>query len=478
MTRAPRASRAHLWQLGAVELAALVRAGAVSSREAVQSCLARMDAVNPHLNAVGLPLAEEALAQADRADAAARRGDPLGPLHGVPVTTKVNTDQRGCPTDNGVPAYKALKAEADSPVVANLRRAGAIVVGRTNTPCYSMRWFTDNELHGRTLSPWNAGITPGGSSGGAAAAVASGIGPIAQGNDIAGSVRYPSYCCGLFGLRPSYGRVPAYNPTATAPPAIASQLMAVQGPLARTVADLRVAFEAMAVPDARDPRGVPIGAFPLPARPIRVAVVARPGGAPAHPAVAEAVGRAGRALAAAGYAVEETEPPGFKEAADLWQKLAMPDTIARLEPMVAASGDAGIRRSLGLWRAVFPERDPQACLDALGDRYRLLRLWQEFLERVPIVVAPVSLAPPFAVGTDVRDREATARLIAAQAPLLTVSVLGLPSIAAPTGLHDAVPIGVQVIAGPCREDLCFDAAAVLEAHFPMPTPIDPVLGGA
>ncbi len=463
----------HLWQLGAVELSALLRAGAVSAREVVESTLSRLAQVNPQLNAVVLPLADEALAEADRADAARRSGGPLGPLHGVPVTTKVNTDQRGCPTDNGVPAYKALVAEADSPVIANLRRAGAIVVGRTNTPCYSMRWFTDNELHGRTLSPWDPGITPGGSSGGAGAAVASGIGPIGQGNDIAGSVRYPAYCCGVFGLRPSYGRVPSWNPTATAPPAIASQLMAVQGPLARSVADLRLAFEAMAVPDPRDPRAVPIGAFPRPARPVRVALAPRPGGAEVHPAVADAVSRAGRALAAAGYAVEEIEPPAFAEAAALWQPLAMPDTIARLEPLVAANGDAAIRHSLGLWREVFPVREAAACLDALAERWRLLRLWQEFFDRVPVVVAPVSKAPPFAVGTDVRDRETTARLIDAQGPLLAVSVLGLPAISAPTGLHDGVPVGVQVIAGPCREDLCFDAAAVIEAHCPVATPIDP-----
>ena len=462
-----------LWRLGAVELTAAIRAGAVSCREAVQSTLARLEQVNPRLNAVVLALAESALAEADRADAAVRRGEPLGVLHGVPVTTKVNTDQRGCPTDNGVAAYKGLVPDADSPVVANLRRAGAIVIGRTNTPCYSMRWFTDNDLHGRTLSPWDPRITPGGSSGGAAAAVASGIGPIAQGNDIAGSVRYPAYCCGIVGLRPSYGRVPSYNPTATAPPAIASQLMAVQGPLARTIADLRLGFAAMAVADARDPRGVPIGEGPAPVRPIRVALMAQPAGATTHPAVAEAVGRAGRALAAAGYAVEELEPPAFLEAAALWQKLAMPDTIARLEPLVAANGDGQIRRSLGLWREVFPERDPQICLDALAERFRLARLWQEFFDRVPIAVTPISLVPPMEVGIDVRDRETTARVIAAQAPLLSVSVLGLPAISVPTGLHEGVPIGVQVIAGPCREDLCFDAAAVIEAHHPLPTPIDP-----
>jgi amidase len=338
-----------------------------------------------------------------------------------------------------------------------------------------MRWFTDNELHGRTLSPWNPRITPGGSSGGAGAAVATGIGPIAQGNDIAGSVRYPAYCCGVFGLRPSYGRVPSYNPSAAGtPPAIASQLMAVQGPLARNVADLRLAFEAMAVADPRDPRGVPIGVGPRPVRPIRVALVPRPGGGHVHPAVASAIDRAGRALASAGYAVEEIEPPGFTEAARLWQSLAMPDTIARLEPLVAAHGDAAIRHSLGLWRAVFPDRDPAVCLEALARRWRLARLWQEFFDRVPIVVAPVSLEPPFAIGTDVRDRDTTARLIEAQTPMLAVSVLGLPAIAAPIGMHDGVPVGVQIVGGPCREDLCFDAAAIVEAHYPMPTPIDPV----
>jgi amidase len=259
--------------------------------------------------------------------------------------------------------------------------------------------------HAVRQCPWDLRITPGGSSGGAGAAVATGIGAIAQGNDIAGSVRYPAYCCGVFGLRPSYGRVPSYNPTAAAPPAIASQLMAVQGPLARSVADLRLAFTAMAVPDPRDPRGVPIGVGPRPASPIRVALVPRPGGVDVHPAVADAVSQAGRARSAAGYDVEETEPPGFMEAAHLWQSLAMPDTIARLEPLVAASGDAAIKLSLGLWREVFPVRDPNVCLEALAQRWRLAKLWQEFFDRVPILVAPISRALPFEVGTDVRDRE-------------------------------------------------------------------------
>jgi amidase len=163
-----------LWQLDATDLARLIRTGRASAREAVQSCLSRMDAVNPALNAVVRRMDDEALAAADAADAARARGEALGPLHGVPVTTKVNVDQKGHPTDNGVVAYKDLIATEDSPVVANLRHAGAILIGRTNAPAFSMRIFTDNALHGRTLNPLDPAITPGGSSGGAGAAVAVG----------------------------------------------------------------------------------------------------------------------------------------------------------------------------------------------------------------------------------------------------------------------------------------------------------------
>ena len=155
-----------LWRLDATELARLIRLGRVSSRAATQSCLSRLHAVNPAINAVVRVLEEEALAAADAADAARARGDALGPLHGVPVTVKANTDQAGCPTDNGVVAFRDAIATEDSPVVANLKRAGAIIIGRTNTPAFSMRIFADNALHGRTLNPRDPSISAGGSSGG------------------------------------------------------------------------------------------------------------------------------------------------------------------------------------------------------------------------------------------------------------------------------------------------------------------------
>ncbi|MGE0718727.1 MAG: amidase family protein [Alphaproteobacteria bacterium] len=462
------------WRRDAVELAWLIRSRQITAREAVQSCLDRLAAVNPKLNAVVLTLADEALATADAADAAVMRGDATGPLHGVPVTTKVNTDQKGCPTDNGIVAFKALMATEDSPVVANLRKAGAVVFGRTNTPGFSMRWFTDNDLHGLTRNPWRADVTAGGSSGGAGAAVAAGIGPISQGNDIAGSIRYPAYCNGVVGIRPTFGRIPSWNGTSKGTRPISSQLMAVNGPLARRVRDLRIAFKALSVGDPRDPRWVDV-AFDGPpvARPIRVAMAVDPAGRGIHPAVADGIRRAARALEEAGYRVEEAEPPRFGEAADLWAQIGMDDVIASLVPAVEQYGDAGIRRGLDLWRGQGAGGDLERFRQALATREQILGQWQMFMEERPLVLAPVSAEPPFAHDLDLVDEATTARIFTAQRGQLAISVLGLPGVSVPTGLHEGIPVGVQVIGGRYREDLCLDAAEIIEARCGLPTPIDP-----
>jgi amidase len=298
-----------IWAWDALDIAAAIRLGTVSAREATAAALARLEALNPALNAVVEPLPEAALAAAAAVDAARARGEALAPLAGVPVTVKVNVDAKGRATSNGVVAFKDLIAPDDSPVVANLRAAGAVIIGRTNTPAFSWRWFTENDLYGQTRNPWSAAHTPGGSSGGAAAAVAAGIGAIAHGNDIGGSVRYPAYACGVAGLRPSAGRIAAFNPSAAAERPLSSQLLSTQGPLARRVRDLRPALAAMAGPDARDPWQVPMPPTgPAPARPIRAALCLDPAGTGVDPAVAAAVEAAGRALAAAGYAVEEAAP--------------------------------------------------------------------------------------------------------------------------------------------------------------------------
>jgi len=194
-------SKEQLWRWQACDLAHAIRTRQISAREAVTSCLDRLEQANPAINAVVDLLADEALLAADRADKAVAAGEALGPLHGVPVTYKINMDYAGRPTTNGIVAFKDNVAKADNPAIANWRRAGAIGIGRTNVPPFSARFFTANALHGRTLNPWNPRITPGGSTGGGAAAVAAGIGPLAHGSDRAGSIRYPAYACGI--LRPA-----------------------------------------------------------------------------------------------------------------------------------------------------------------------------------------------------------------------------------------------------------------------------------
>jgi amidase len=463
-----------LWRLDATELARLIRLGQASSREAVASCLARMDAVNGRLNAVVRRMDEEALAAADAADRARTAGAALGALHGVPVTIKVNTDQKGHPTDNGVVAFKELIASEDAPVVANLRAAGAVIIGRTNTPAFSMRAFSENDLHGRTYNPRDPAITPGGSSGGAGAAVAAGIGPIGHGNDIAGSVRTPAYCCGVVGLRVGLGRIPSFNPSAKVARPIGSQLMATQGPLTRTVRDARLALSVMARGDPRDTRWVdaPLSGPPV-ARPIRVALVPEVPGGTTAPAEAEAVRRAGRHLAAAGYAVEERLPPDLEEVVRVWHVLGSNDLLPVLAPSVEQYGDEPARVSMREWLALKPRsQDPGAVSGALAQRDLLLWRWLEFLADCPLVVLPALCDLPPRWGEDL-TREGHARLLDSVRVSLIAPLLGLAGLAVPVGTHGALRTGVQITPGRFREDLALDAGEVIEAAEGVVAPIDP-----
>ncbi|MDM0046497.1 amidase family protein [Variovorax dokdonensis] len=468
---------AELWKWDAVDLAPAIRHRAVSSREVVTACLRRMSEVNPAINAVVVDMSEQALAEADAADAAVARGDVLGALHGVPVTIKINVDQIGQATSNGVVAFKDVIAAEDSPVVSNLRKAGAVFLGRTNTPAFSSRWFTDNDLHGRTLNPWSAAHTPGGSSGGASAAVAAGIAPIAHGNDLAGSIRYPAYCAGVAGIRPSFGRVAAYLPTAFGKPerTMSTQMMSVQGPLARRVADLRLALGVMAQADARDPWWVPA---PLQgealAHPLRVAMAVDPSGCGVHPDVAQAMRDAARYLQEAGYIVEEVELPAFNAIADAWQLLARAEAPLSLLPNVQAHGDSGIKKAVHWHLGDHPVPTAQEYMNTLAQRTGWIRQWSMFMQRYPLVLCPTSLQPPFPQGMDTESKASLESILAAQAPSFVVPMLGLPSTAVPTGIGaSGLPTGVQIIGQRFREDMTLDAAQVIEARAPMQTPINP-----
>jgi amidase len=467
-----------LWRLDAVELAGLIRAGKVSAREAVEAHLARLDAVNPRLNAVVKPfLHEQALDEADAADRARLAGTELGILHGLPITTKINADQAGLPTDGGVPKLKDFIAPEDSAQVGNLRKAGAIVIGRTNAPAFSMRGMTDNALHGLTLNPWDASVTCGGSSGGAGASMAAGIGVIAHGNDIGGSVRWPAYCNGIVGLRPSFGRVPSYNPTATAHRRMSGQLMAVQGPLTRSVRDARLALKAMAVRDHRDPwwTPAPLDGPPLP-QPIRVALVTEVEGIEIDPATVAAVREAGACLAAAGYQVEERTPPQLTRVEELWHPIGLPDLNLSLRPVAKEGGDPGIETFVEAWFTIKSDVDltgVDSYLNALAERDTILREWNEFMETWPIIIMPSCAEVALPVGVDIESQDGAQRLLDALRFQLVLPVLGLPGLAVPTTPAGHLPMGVQIVSRRYREDLCLAAGEVIETHLGRFTPIDP-----
>ena len=471
-----------LWRWTAEELVRGIRTRAISSREATESCLARLDEVNPRINAVVDPLADEALATADRADDAIRRGEAPGVLHGVPVTVKINVDYAGRATTNGVTAFANMAAEEDSISVANLRKAGAVILGRTNVPGFSTRYFTDNDLHGRTLNPWDAGRTPGGSSGGAAAAVASGIGPIGHGNDRAGSVRYPAYACGVAGLRPSLGRVPDFNPSAAEERGISSQMANVQGPLARSVGDIRLGLEALAAPDPRDPWSVPVplGAGGAAGR-SRAAILSSLPGADADPAVTEAVRKAGGWLEDAGHDVEEAAPPRLDEASGLFWPILMAEERAATAAERAASssgieryGDEAVKRARASVRAYAGDLDYETYVRALASRTTMLREWYAFFERYPILVMPISWQRPYPIDHDQKGDDAVREMLDAHRPMLAISLLGLPGLSVPVSLADGVPVGVQIASARFGEERLLAAGEVIEARAAMATPIDPI----
>lgn len=461
-----------LWRLSASGLAARIKAREVSAREAAIAALERLAAVNPMINAVVDYRPEDVLAQAEEIDAAISRGEAPGLLAGVPVTVKVNVDQAGYATTNGVTLQRDLIAKSNSPVVANLRKAGAVILGRTNTPAFSYRWFTSNVLHGTTRNPRNPSLTPGGSSGGAAAAVAAGIGHLAHGTDIAGSIRYPAYACGVHGLRPTPGRIPAYN--ASLPErGIGPQLTAVSGPIGRTLQDIRIGLAAMSAADPRDPWWVPA---PLegPGSPRVAALCTRPDGLDTSPEVVAALHDAAQRLREAGWRVDEIDnTPPLEEPAELQIGLWLSDGFASMEAAAAKENDSGAITALAGQKARAQSMDFASFSQSLARRATLLRMWQQFLTDYPVVLLPVSAELPFADGLDLQGDAAYARVWAAQMTQVGLPFLGLPGLTVSTGMVGESPVGVQIVAGRYREDLCLLAGEAIERGGVPPAPIDP-----
>jgi amidase len=453
------------WKLSAVELAKGIRRRDYSCTEVITNVLERIHARNPELNAITVDCGAEALFEAERADARIRRGDVLGDLHGIPVTIKENVDQEGKATSNGIPAFADVIARADAPVVANLRRAGAIIVGRTNTPELSMRVTTDNPLRGRTLNPWDPDATPGGSSGGAGAGAAAGFGPIHHGNDIGGSLRFPSFACGVTTVKPTQGRIPAFNSTAVAERGMLAQLMSVQGAICREVRDVRLATRIMAHNDPRDPWWVPapFDTWPLAARP-RIALTRESHGYVMHPDIDAAITRAADCLRNAGYTVEEVETPSILEPAESWFSVAVYEIKMTLDPIARQHGSKTLQTIFDWYYTLGRLVDADGYRTAIADRTRMTRAWSVFLDRYPLVLCPFLMRPTFSWDYDAQSQANVHDLFRAAIYSVGVNYLGLPAGVVPAGRAAGLPCGVQIIGRRFREDLILDAMEAIESR--------------
>ncbi|MBR0932823.1 amidase family protein [Bradyrhizobium jicamae] len=457
-----------IWQWSAVETANAIRNGEVASEQVVRAHLDRMQEANPALNAVVVDLGEAALKAAKAADEALakskRGGNDVGGLHGVPVTIKINIDVEGQANSNGVVAFKDNIAPGDSPVTANLRKAGAVIIGLTNTPEFSLRGFTDNPLHGLTRNPWNPAITCGGSSGGAGASIAAGIGTIAHGNDIGGSLRWPAHCNGIATIKPTQGRIPAFNPSATAERPLMAQFMSSQGPLARRVADVRLGLEVMAQRDPRDPWWVPA---PLkgPKREgaIKVALARIPEDMATDRGVIALQRRAADHLADAGYAVSEVEVPDLNKVWQLWCDLIMTETRILQQDQMLAAASADFKKTFHGFMALANPLDQAGYMKAIAERSRHIRNWMLFLEEYPLVLAPTTVRQTPEVNADLGGDQRVKEIFWNDLRFISsINVLGLPSAVVPVGLHEGLPVGVQIIGSRYREDMCLDAAEAIE----------------
>ncbi len=457
-----------LWKKSATELAELIRSKQISSREVIESHLARIEAVNEKVNAITVVLADSALEAADAAD----KTEPSGPLHGVPFTIKENIDCVGSPTTQGVPLLAEAMPSMDSPVVERMKKAGAIPLARTNLPEMGLRITTDNPLRGRTLNPWSSDRTAGGSSGGEGSALATGMSPIGLGNDIGGSVRNPAFCCGITSLKPSAGRIPHAVSIPVEDSGLAAQIMVVEGPMARHVKDVRLGYEILSGRDPRDPVSVdaPLTG-PEPANK-KVAVVAEIPGVELASSAVIAVKEAATALNDAGWEVVEVQPPELEQVNEIWAYILAMDFSPLLPDLSALMSPPLVE----LLKKLFVRNDPSSVRlpDIHSGRNRLCRIWSEFFVEYPIMVGPTWTDIQFLHDADIHPDTGLDLMFDRLRFITPANVLGIPSVAVPTGVVDGLPTGVQIYADRWREDLALTGAELIESKLGRICPIDPV----
>ena len=453
--------------LPAVSMAEQIRRKVLSPVELLETHLARIEELNPKLNAFVQVDAEGARQQARLAEAAVGGSGELGPLHGVPLSIKSSMEVAGLRWESGTKLRAGLIATRDAPLVSRLRNAGAIILGTTNAPELLMAWETDNVLYGRTNSPWDLSRTPGGSSGGEAAAIAARMSAGGVGSDGGGSIRVPAHFSGICGLKPTPGRIPAtgHFPASAGPFA----LLGVVGPMARTVSDLKVLFEVMQGPDDGDP-----SAAPVPVRwpreddlkQVRIGYFEDDGRTPVTPETRAAVQTAAEALRRAGFQVEPFRPDGLEQARQLWWDLFGIAGGMVLGPMTHGheSEIGPLLKQFSSWAASEPAHTGQSLLETWLQRDVVrIKIFAQ-MQKYPVLLCPVAAIPAFRHGERSWQVEGkTVKYLDAWSYCEWFNLLGTPAVVVPVGKSpEGLPIGVQIIARPWQEELVLSVAAALE----------------
>ena len=447
-----------IWALTASELCKKTKNNELSATEITVACLEQIKKVNPKLNAIVDDMSDEAIKRAESLDSAVAAGEPKGRLFGIPVTVKINVDQKGYATSNGVTALKNLIAKTNAPIVDHLMDAGAVFVGRTNTPEFSFRADTDNELHGRTNNPWGDHVSAGGSSGGAGAAVMSGMGALGHGNDIGGSLRFPAAANGAFTVKPGLGRVPAWNPSQNSERGILAQSMSVQGLLTRDPSDLDLAMPILMKNDPVDPFHVPLP-YDMGARnnKCKVALSRETPGFETHPEIYKGLELAADALRDAGHEVVEVDPPLILETAMAGYRALMGEVIELLGPDIRKLGSSEINRIFDEYFKQFKPYTGTDLLKILAKRSYYAREWSIFLTKYPLILSPFLPQPFFKPGRDLEGQEGVREVLGSALWSYSINFLGLPAGCFPTHLaqleQGAQTINVQLIGQRWREDL-------------------------
>jgi Asp-tRNA(Asn)/Glu-tRNA(Gln) amidotransferase A subunit family amidase len=446
----------------ATRLISLVARGEISAVDLVRAHLGRIAAVDPRWNAFVDVRADAALADARAQDAAAARGAARGPLGGLPVTVKSAIEVAGLRCETGSPARRGIVAERNAVVVSRLEAAGAIVLGTTNVAEMLMAYESENPLHGRTISPWSADRTPGGSSGGEAAAIAAGCSAAGIGSDGGGSIRVPAHFSGICGLKPTPGRIPT---TGHQPPCLGPfAIIGVVGPMARTVADLAVIFQAIAGPDREDPASAPVPIAPIEATGLRVGYFESDGRTPVTPETREAVRAAARGVAAEGHKVEPVAVAGLDHARELWGVFFA--RVGRLLLSETLRGGEAELPILKEYARVHGDRplDAAALVHAWLERDELRAHVLQQMETHRILIGPVASIPAFRHGERSWTVDGTTvGYLDAMSYTQWFNILGNPAAVVPVGRSpEGLPIGVQVIGRPFEEEIVLAVAAAIE----------------